>query len=134
MNKEGTSVHRRVCINKYSLNLSPNKLCFLCVRSTSLLKTPWEKAKSLVRTTSPFIIVIVLCPSCGVTLDGRQYVVNFLPCVRDSGQTFGPILLKLGQNVCHDEISDDSENRSCRVKLSDYFENRSEKYCVRSRC
>ena len=29
---------------------------------------------------------------------------------------FGPMLMKLGQNVCRDEISDEFENGSCGVK------------------
>ena len=32
------------------------------------------------------------------------------------GHIFGPISMKLGQNVCLYEISEDFENRSCRVK------------------
>ena len=33
-----------------------------------------------------------------------------------SGGHIYPIIMKLGQNVCLDEISDKYENRSCRVK------------------
>ena len=51
--------------------------------------------------------MVVLCPSC---------VVNFLPCARFRGQNFSPILMKFGQNVCFDKISDEFENGSCRVK------------------
>ena len=29
------------------------------------------------------------------------------PCVRSRGNIFSPIILKLGQNVCLDEISDE---------------------------
>ena len=43
-------------------------------------------------------------------------VVNFLPCVRSRGHSFGPILMKVGQDVCLDEISDEFENGSCGVK------------------
>ena len=42
--------------------------------------------------------------------------INFLPCVRSTGHIFCPIITKLGQNVCLDEISDEFENRSCPVK------------------
>ena len=35
------------------------------------------------------------------------------PCVRSRGHIFSPIIMKLGQNVCLDEISDKFENRSC---------------------
>ena len=43
-------------------------------------------------------------------------VVNFLPCVRSRGHSFGRILMKVGQDVCLDEISDKFENGSCGVK------------------
>ena len=43
-------------------------------------------------------------------------VVNFLPCVRSRGHSFGRILMKVGQDVCLDEISDEFENGSCGVK------------------
>ena len=33
-----------------------------------------------------------------------------------SGHIFSPIIMKLGQNVCLDKISDEFENESCRVK------------------
>ena len=35
------------------------------------------------------------------------------PCVRSRGHIFSPILMKLGQNVCLDEISGDFEIGSC---------------------
>ena len=38
------------------------------------------------------------------------------PCVSSRGHIFSPIIMKLGQNVCLDEISDKIENGSCRVK------------------
>ena len=38
------------------------------------------------------------------------------PCVHSKGHIFSQIIMKLGQNVCRDEISDKSENRSCRIK------------------
>ena len=43
-------------------------------------------------------------------------VVNFLACVCSRGHIFSPIGMKLGQNVCLDEVSDEFENGSCRVK------------------
>ena len=43
-------------------------------------------------------------------------VVNFLPCVRCRGHIFGPISMKLGQNVCLNKISDEIEIGSCGVK------------------
>ena len=38
------------------------------------------------------------------------------PCVCSSGHIFSPIIMKRGQNVCLDVISDKFENGSCRVK------------------
>ena len=38
------------------------------------------------------------------------------PCVRSRGHIFSPIIMKLGRNVCLDEISDKVENGSCQVK------------------
>ena len=43
-------------------------------------------------------------------------VVNFLACVRSRGHIFSPIIMKLGQNVCLDEISDEMENWTCGFK------------------
>ena len=37
------------------------------------------------------------------------------PCVSPRGYIFSPIIIKLGQNVCLDEISDKIENGSCWV-------------------
>ena len=58
--------------------------------------------------------MIVLCPSSVV--HRASSVVNFLPCVRSRGHSFGRILMKVGQDVCLDEISDEFENGSCGVK------------------
>ena len=43
-------------------------------------------------------------------------IINFLPCVCSRGHIFSPILMKLGQNVCLNQISDKSENGSCWLK------------------
>ena len=40
------------------------------------------------------------------------------PCVRSRGYISSLIIRKLGQNVCHDEISDDFENGSWTVTRS----------------
>ena len=37
-------------------------------------------------------------------------------CVCSRGHIFIPIIMKLGQNIYYDEISDKFENGSCRVK------------------
>ena len=38
------------------------------------------------------------------------------PCVCSRGHIFGPILMKLGQNICLNDITDEFQNESCRVK------------------
>ena len=38
------------------------------------------------------------------------------PCMCSRGYIFSQMTMKLGQNVCLDEIFDDFENGSCRVK------------------
>ena len=38
------------------------------------------------------------------------------PCVCHVGQIFSVIIIKLGQNVCLDEISDKFQNGPCQVK------------------
>ena len=37
------------------------------------------------------------------------------PCVHCRGHIFSLIIMKLGHNVCLDEILDEFENRSCQV-------------------
>ena len=39
-----------------------------------------------------------------------------IPCVHSRGHIFSPILMKLGQNVCLNKISDELEIGSCGVK------------------
>ena len=48
--------------------------------------------------------------------DSAVSFVNFLPCIRSRGHIFSPIIMKLGQNVCLDVISDKFENGLCWVK------------------
>ena len=48
--------------------------------------------------------------------DRAASVVNFLPCVHSRGHIFGPILMKLGQNVCLNKIWYEFEIGSCGVK------------------
>ena len=38
------------------------------------------------------------------------------PCVHSCGHIFSLIIMKRGQNVCLDEISDEYETGSCQVK------------------
>ena len=51
------------------------------------------------------------------------------PCVRSRGQIFIPIIIKLGQNVCLDEISDELKIGLVRSKTRSNLR----KPCVRSR-
>ena len=54
------------------------------------------------------------------------------PYVHSRGHIFSLIIMKLGQNVCLDEISVRFENGSCTVKTRSLVQN-SEKPCVCSR-
>ena len=54
------------------------------------------------------------------------------PYVHSIGHIFSPIIMKLGQNVCLDEISDRFENGSCWVKTRSLVQIL-EKPCVCSR-
>ena len=56
----------------------------------------------------------VLCQSCCVCC--VSFIVNFLACVCSRGHIFSAIIMKLGRNVCLDEILDEFENGSCGVK------------------
>ena len=53
-------------------------------------------------------------------------------CVCSRGHIFSPILMKLGQNVCLDKISEEFEIGSCGVKTRSLGQIL-EKPCVRSR-
>ena len=46
----------------------------------------------------------------------RACIINFLPCVHSRGNIFSVIPMKLGQNVCLNEISDESERGLCWIK------------------
>ena len=39
------------------------------------------------------------------------------PCVCSGGHIFSPIIMKLGENVCPNEIWNKFENGSCQVKI-----------------
>ena len=45
------------------------------------------------------------------------------PCARCKGHIFSPIIMKLGQNVCLDEISDEFEIGSKTRSLDQILEN-----------
>ena len=59
------------------------------------------------------------------------------PCVHSRGLIFSSMIMKLGENVCRDQISDEFENGSCRAKIwvnrSNLRKKKKKKTCVRSR-
>ena len=62
------------------------------------------------------VLMVSYCDRAVSGVRRASSVVNFLPCVRSRGHSFGRILMKVGQDVCLDEISDEFENGSCGVK------------------
>ena len=62
------------------------------------------------------VLMVSYCDRAVSGIRRASSVVNFLPCVRSRGHSFGRILMKVGQDVCLDEISDEFENGSCGVK------------------
>ena len=54
------------------------------------------------------------------------------PSVCCRGHILSPIIMKLGQEVCFDKISDGFENWSCRVKKEVTRSNVKKKPCVHS--
>ena len=73
--------------------------------STRFFSSPEHKVLRVSYRDS--VVYVEHFPSC---------VVNFLVCVLSRGHIFSLIIMKLWQNVCLDEISDEFENGSCRVK------------------
>ena len=59
-------------------------------------------------------VLVVLHASSVMRLP--SLVINSLPYVCSRGYIFSPIVMKLGQNVCLNEISGGFENGSCQVK------------------
>ena len=53
---------------------------------------------------------------CDSALSVVRRAVIFLPCVHSRGHIFSLIIMKLGQNVGLNIISNDFENGSCWVK------------------
>ena len=79
---------------KFSVRLSRNFVrMFVLMISKTILKMGHVRSKT---------------KSLGVILEK--------PCVRTIGHTLSPIIMKLGQKVCLDEIWDEFENRSCPSK------------------
>ena len=62
------------------------------------------------------VLMVSYCDRAVSGVRRASSVVNFLPCVRSRGHSFGRILMKVGQDVYLDEISDEFENGSCGVK------------------
>ena len=67
--------------------------------------------------------MIKLCLSLSCVL---LHVSSTFACVDSRGHIFSPIIMKHGQNVCLDKISDQFENGSCRLTRHDPFSNLSE--------
>ena len=93
-------------------------------------KTWWAKEKMLVTSifSSPEhkVLMVSYWDSAVSIVRRASSVVNFLPCVRSRGHSFGRILMKVGQDVCLDEMGHvGSKTRSPGQIL--------EKPCVRSR-
>ena len=53
-------------------------------------------------------------------------------CVCYRGHLFSPMIMKLGQNVCLDKLSEDFENGSCGIKKTTSLGQIVEAPCVRS--
>ena len=86
--------------------------CMLCNIVLNILSSPEYKVLSVSYCDSavsdvPRVSYVFRHATCGI---------NFLPCVRSRGHSFSTIIMKLGQNVCLDKISDNFENGSCRIK------------------
>ena len=54
---------------------------------------------------------------CDSAVSLVHHASSTFACVRSRGQIFSPIIMKLGQNVCLDDISCYFENGSCWPKL-----------------
>ena len=62
------------------------------------------------------VLMVSYCDRAVSVVRCASSVFNFLPCVHSRGHIFSPILMKLGQNVCLNKISDELEIGSCGVK------------------
>ena len=62
------------------------------------------------------VLMVSYCDRAVSGVRRASSINNFLPCVRSRGHSFGRILMKVGQDVCLDEISYEFENGSCGVK------------------
>ena len=84
----------------------------------SLCNTILNKASIFYLFSSPEheVLMVSYCDRAVSGVRRASSVVNFLACVRSRGHSFGQILMKVGQDVCLDEISDEFENGSCGVK------------------
>ena len=51
------------------------------------------------------VLMVSYCDRAVSGVRRASSVVNFLPCVRSRGHSFGRILMKVGQDVCLDESS-----------------------------
>ena len=62
------------------------------------------------------VLRVSYCDSAVFVMRRVSCGINFLPCEHSRGHIFSPIILKRGQDVFLDEISDEFENGSCRLK------------------
>ena len=62
------------------------------------------------------MLIVNYCDSAVSVVRRVSSIINFLACVHSRGRIFSPIIMKLGKNVCLDEISDEFQNGSGRVK------------------
>ena len=75
-----------------------------------------DRFQTLFSSPEHEVLMVSYCDRAVSDVRRASSVVNFLPCVRSRGHSFGRILMKVGQDVCLDEISDEFENGSCGVK------------------
>ena len=79
-------------------------------------QTDPEISKLIFSSPEHEVLMVSYCDRAVSGVRRPSCVVNFLPCVRSRGHSFGRILMKVGQDVCLDEISNEFENGSCGVK------------------
>ena len=71
---------------------------------------------SVFRSPEHKVLRVSHCVSAVSVMRLASSVVNILALVHSKGHIFSPIIMKLSQNVCLDEIWNEFENESGRVK------------------
>ena len=89
-----------------------------CLELMRQNECPWSKGLRPYVFSSPEheVLMVSYCDRAVSGVRRASSVVNFLPCERSRGHSFGRILMKVGQDVCLDKIWDEFENGSCGVK------------------